>query len=140
MADFIITFEGRTYTWDGDLTVREDAVVAAATGMHFGKWVTVLTDPSDDKYILALQALLWVLKKRAGEQVDLRNLDFSIGAFAKAVGEAMAASEQSPAEEGAVAPKESPTDGSTEIPDSSESRTWSSSPSTSTSVQSDPTN
>ena len=121
MADILISFEGSTYAWDGDLTVREDAVVAAATGLHFGKWIGVLQDPENDKYILALQALLWILKKRAGEPCDIKNLDFSIGAFAKAVGDAMVAAAEAADPQSTESPKESPTPDSSTIPEISES-------------------
>lgn len=121
MADILIFFDGSTYAWDGDLTVREDAVVAAATGLHFGKWIRVLEDPENDKYILALQALLWILKKRAGEPCDIKNLDFSIGAFAKAVGDAMVAAAELAEPQSTESPKENPIPDSSRTPEISES-------------------
>ncbi len=89
MPTALITYENQTYEWDSDITVAEDSVIAAATGLHFGKWIDALSDPNDDNFVASLQALLWVLKSRKGETCDLRSLNFKIGELSRIVNEAM---------------------------------------------------
>jgi hypothetical protein len=87
----IINFEGKTYEWDQDVWVSEDAVVFGYTGLHFVGWTAALDDPSDPNFIKALQALMWILRKRAGEMSDIKAQDFPIGKFAQAIRDSLEA-------------------------------------------------
>lgn len=84
----IINFEGKTYEWDQDVMVSEDAVIFAYTGLHFAGWTDALDDASNPNFVKCLQALMWMLRKRAGEMTDIKAQDFPIGKFVKAVRDA----------------------------------------------------
>lgn len=83
-----INFEGNVYDWDEDMKVSEDSTVFAHTGLHFFPWLEVLNDPTHEKFIPSLQGLLWLLKKRTGQNVDIKTLDFSIIGLLKAMKDA----------------------------------------------------
>ncbi len=84
----LVPWEGKVYEWDGDLDVAESAVINAATGIPGLALMDILNDPHNEKFVLALQSLLWVFKSRAGEKCDLLNLNFRIGAFMEALSNA----------------------------------------------------
>lgn len=81
MQTILVDIDGKSYEWDMDLTVAEDNVIHAATGLHYGQLMSAMANPDSDKFIAALQAIYWVLKKRAGEMTDVRKADFKINAF-----------------------------------------------------------
>lgn len=86
----IINYDGKSYEWDQDVEVSEDSVIFAYTGLHFLGWTEAMDDPSDPKFVPALQGLMWMLKKRAGEVTDIKAQNFKIGGFIKAIREANA--------------------------------------------------
>lgn len=107
----IINYEGKSYEWDQDVMVSEDSVIFAYTGLHFVSWTEALDDASNPNFVKALQALMWMLRKRAGEVTDIKNQDFAIGKFVKAVREA--AEQVAPEEE--EVPKDSPASETTPV-------------------------
>jgi hypothetical protein len=86
----IINYEGKSYEWDQDVMVSEDAVIFQYTGLHFVGWTEALDNPTDPNYIKALQAFMWMLRKRAGELTDIKAQDFAIGKFVRAIQEGSA--------------------------------------------------
>ena len=74
-----IDWEGKTYDLDPmrDLTVSRLRVLKAAFGADYGKAVTVVKLMQDGDAD-AIVSVMWVMKQRAGESCDPRNLpDFA---------------------------------------------------------------
>lgn len=109
-----INFEGKVYDWDEDMRVSEDATVFAHTGLHFFPWLNALNEPNHEKFIPALQGLLWLLKRRSGENVDIKTIDFSITGLLKAMQDAVPVNqEESETSDGTPVPNVVPQEPST---------------------------
>lgn len=145
MALALIEVEGVTYEWDGDIRRAESNVIQAATGMPGMQAILVASDINHPKCSDALAGILWVLKTRAGEKVDIRNLDFPLLAFAKALAAGMEdiygqllGAKQDPADPnvaGGSVPTDPTPDSSPQTSTDSPTNTWQEPPITSTSSQ-----
>ena len=89
MATILVEIDGKTYSWDMDLDVAEDNLIHAATGLHYGQLMTAMGQPNSEKFISALQAIYWVLKRRSGENIDIRHANFKIAGFIAALEKGM---------------------------------------------------
>lgn len=78
MPGMRLTLEGHTYDYTGKLMLPEAAAIQKATGMTYGEWQTALNKGD----VVAVAALLWVLKKRAGEIMPFSQLDFDVNELA----------------------------------------------------------
>lgn len=83
-----ITWHDRVYRFDPtEITVKEAAAIREFSGWNFSAWDTALRE-YDDR---ALTALMWVIRKHNGEQVDIAAVDFPMAQFIKAYEEALVA-------------------------------------------------
>ena len=73
-----ITVDGTAYDFDSDqLSVREAFVIFDQTKMTITAWQQGLGEGNP----YAMAALVFLLKRRAGEQVDWTTLDFNLSAI-----------------------------------------------------------
>ena len=101
-----ITYDGKTYEWDRDYSVSESATIKAHLGLHVGEIEAALGDPEHEKWVDALRAIMWILKKRNGEIVDPTSIDFKITSFYNALAEGLQkAAENAEVSESPKAPK-----------------------------------
>lgn len=71
-----IIVHGQAYDYDAArLQVNEAILIHQLTGLNLQKWQAGLGDM--DPY--AVKALVWLIKRRAGEQVEWEALDFDLG-------------------------------------------------------------
>lgn len=84
----IINYEGKIYDWDQDVLVSEESVIFGFTGLHYAGWTTALDDPMNPNFAKCLQALMWLLRKRAGEITEIKTQEFKVLAFLSALREA----------------------------------------------------
>lgn len=85
-----VEWEGTEYDFDPEaISVQQMSVIHAATGLG---WVDLMEQCARG-HPGALQGVMWAMRTQAGERVDLRKLDFAVGAFLRAFGEGSAAEE-----------------------------------------------
>lgn len=83
----IIEWDGRDYHYDPSATDVKSAIkISEYVGCGLRSWEKLI----DDAHPKALQALLWEMKRQAGEVVHLPSLEFSYNDFYKAMVDAAA--------------------------------------------------
>lgn len=71
-----VTVDGTVYDYDDEKLAFRDALeIQQRTGMTMRQWQQGLNDMAPD----AVGALVYMLKKQAGEQVDWDTFDFDMG-------------------------------------------------------------
>jgi hypothetical protein len=107
----IVKWAGKDYSYDpSGVTVAEAVLIKNHTGYGLVSWERACRDADPQ----AIQALLWLIKRRNGEVCEPASLDFDVIAFLAAYGEAVQAeNDRKAADEGKA---DSPGDGSTPEP------------------------
>ncbi len=75
---YFIEWEGKTYPMKSSWDVDESKVILDATGITYGEYPAILQDPTDEKFVLLLQAMMWLMKTRSGQPCSLLDQNFDI--------------------------------------------------------------
>lgn len=78
MKPAVIEWEGATYSYDPQ---QIDVQTAVAIKLHTGMGLRSWSKAVDDWDPVAVQALLWAVKKQNGETCHMASLNFSIADF-----------------------------------------------------------
>lgn len=84
----IIDWQGKPYAFEpGNVTVREATTIKLHTGHGLISWQRAIWDAEPQ----SVAALMWLMKARNGDAVEIATLDFDVMAFLNAYGEAVTA-------------------------------------------------
>lgn len=117
-----VNFQGRPWELDlSDINVKPAMVIQGFTGLSVSDWVDSLTSEADEQgnlirdvskdpeFLKSLIGVYWLMLQQNGTVCPIADVDFPVGAFSSALGEAFAAEAAALATQAAAEPEPDPT-------------------------------